>query len=103
AAVLVYHSTSFAVGSGRQGCCRAGGAKTERPSHTLRRFTQPKCIRLTERRGEGSSDNNLAVPDGEFLSIVGPSGCGKSTFLNLVAGLLPCSAGTITIGGKVVT
>src|SRR5262249_531017 len=48
------------------------------------------------------SDINLSVAGGEFLSIVGPSGCGKSTFLNLVAGLLPSSAGTITLGGKVV-
>lgn len=30
---------------------------------------------------------NLAVEDGEFLSIMGPSGCGKSTLLNTI-GLL---------------
>ena len=46
---------------------------------------------------------SLSVKDGEFVSIVGPSGCGKSTFLNLVAGLLPISSGTITLGGKRVT
>lgn len=33
-------------------------------------------------------DVNLAVGDGEFLSIVGPTGCGKSTILNAIAGLL---------------
>ena len=49
------------------------------------------------------NDINLSVAPGEFLSIVGPSGCGKSTFLNLVAGLLPSSAGTITVGGNTVT
>jgi NitT/TauT family transport system ATP-binding protein len=46
---------------------------------------------------------SLSVKEGEFVSIVGPSGCGKSTFLNLVAGLLPISSGTITLGGKLVT
>ena len=32
-------------------------------------------------------DLDLAVFDGELVSIVGPSGCGKSTFLNAVDGL----------------
>ncbi|MBV8965336.1 MAG: ABC transporter ATP-binding protein, partial [Mycobacteriaceae bacterium] len=35
-------------------------------------------------------------------ALVGPSGCGKTTTLNLVAGLLPITSGTITIGGRVV-
>ncbi len=30
---------------------------------------------------------DLAVAEGEFLSLVGPSGCGKSTLLRVVAGL----------------
>jgi len=46
---------------------------------------------------------SLAIKEGEFLSIVGPSGCGKSTFLSLVAGLVPLSAGHITVAGKRVT
>jgi NitT/TauT family transport system ATP-binding protein len=33
---------------------------------------------------------------------VGPSGCGKTTILKMVAGLIPYTAGTITVGGKVV-
>lgn len=31
---------------------------------------------------------SLAIPAGQFLSIVGPSGCGKTTLLNLLAGLV---------------
>jgi NitT/TauT family transport system ATP-binding protein len=46
---------------------------------------------------------SLAINDGEFVSIVGPSGCGKSTFLSVVAGLIPASAGTIRVAGKVVS
>jgi len=38
---------------------------------------------------------DLAVREGEFLSLLGPSGCGKSTVLRLIAGLGDLSAGTI--------
>ena len=34
--------------------------------------------------------------DGEFVCLVGPSGCGKSTLLQMVAGLLPPSAGSVS-------
>jgi sn-glycerol 3-phosphate transport system ATP-binding protein len=44
----------------------------------------------------------LTVADGEFVVLVGPSGCGKSTLLRMVAGLEEISAGTISIGGRVV-
>ena len=36
---------------------------------------------------------DLAVDQGEFVTIVGPSGCGKSTLLNLIVGLLRSSSG----------
>jgi NitT/TauT family transport system ATP-binding protein len=42
---------------------------------------------------------DLAVADGEFVSVVGPTGCGKSTLLNLAAGLLEPSAGQILVFG----
>ncbi len=45
-------------------------------------------------------DINLAVSDGEFVSIVGPSGCGKTTMLRVINGLLPSSGGQILIDGK---
>ncbi len=38
---------------------------------------------------------DLAVQEGEFLSLLGPSGCGKSTLLRLIAGLSEPSAGRI--------
>ncbi|EJM99612.1 ABC transporter ATP-binding protein [Phyllobacterium sp. YR531] len=46
---------------------------------------------------------DLAVEDGEFLVFVGPSGCGKSTLLRVIAGLVPVSKGTVSIGGNEVT
>lgn len=43
------------------------------------------------------------VHAGEFVSIVGPSGCGKSTLLTLIAGLMPCTDGRITVSGRVIS
>ena len=43
---------------------------------------------------------DLQVEPGEFVALVGPSGCGKSTILNLVAGLMPATSGTVAYDGK---
>ena len=40
---------------------------------------------------------SLTINQGDFISLLGPSGCGKSTALKMIAGLLPLTAGTITI------
>ena len=42
-------------------------------------------------------DITLGIEKGEYVSIIGHSGCGKSTLLNLVAGLLPVSAGCVLL------
>jgi NitT/TauT family transport system ATP-binding protein len=43
----------------------------------------------------------FGVKEGEFVALLGPSGCGKSTILNMIAGLLPRSAGEVLIDGQV--
>ena len=43
---------------------------------------------------------DLSVAPGEFVSIVGPSGCGKSTLLQIIAGLMPASAGEVLLEGQ---
>jgi NitT/TauT family transport system ATP-binding protein len=42
---------------------------------------------------------NLAIPEGQFTTIVGLSGSGKSTLLRLVGGLTAPTAGTIVLDG----
>ena len=54
----------------------------------------------TESHYTAVRDVNLSIRAGEFVSIVGPTGCGKSTILNMTAGLLKPSHGTIRIFGE---
>jgi NitT/TauT family transport system ATP-binding protein len=49
---------------------------------------------------EACSDVTLDIRRSEFVAIVGPSGCGKTTLLKMVAGLVPYTSGTISVGGK---
>jgi putative spermidine/putrescine transport system ATP-binding protein len=46
---------------------------------------------------------NIALGEGEFLSLLGPSGCGKTTALRLVAGFDRPDGGRIVVDGKDVT
>jgi NitT/TauT family transport system ATP-binding protein len=47
-------------------------------------------------------DISFAVAEGSFVSLVGPSGCGKSTLLQMLAGLIPSTAGTVLVDGILV-
>ena len=43
---------------------------------------------------------NLDIHENEFITVVGPSGCGKSTILNIIAGLLEPTSGSVYVDGK---
>jgi NitT/TauT family transport system ATP-binding protein len=45
---------------------------------------------------------DLTIQRGEFVCLVGPSGCGKSTVLNMFAGLVTPTDGTILHDGRVI-
>lgn len=43
---------------------------------------------------------NLQLTPGEFVTVLGPSGCGKTSLLNIIAGYVKPSQGSIAINGK---
>lgn len=60
-----------------------------------------ELIGVTKRYGsvEACAGVDLAIADGEFVTLLGPSGCGKSTTLNLIAGLETATSGDILLDG----
>jgi ABC-type nitrate/sulfonate/bicarbonate transport system ATPase subunit len=56
-----------------------------------------------DRRVDALDGLNLAIGDGEPVSVIGPSGCGKSTLLLALAGLVRPSDGQVRVGGARVT
>ena len=42
---------------------------------------------------------DVAVPAGQFVSLIGPSGCGKTTMLRLAAGLEKPTTGRVVVQG----
>ena len=46
---------------------------------------------------------SVELKRGELMSVLGPSGCGKTTLLNIVAGFLSPTSGTVELNGRIVT
>jgi putative spermidine/putrescine transport system ATP-binding protein len=62
-------------------------------------------LKLDALRREFSASNalrdvSLTIRKGEFIALLGPSGCGKSTTLNILAGLLPATSGSILLDDR---
>src|ERR1700694_3260468 len=47
------------------------------------------------------SNVDLAMEEGEILSLLGPSGCGKTTILRMLAGLVTPDSGWIKVGERI--
>ena len=64
---------------------------------------------LTKAYREGDEERtifdglNLSIAKGTFAVLMGRSGAGKSTLLNLISGIAPPDAGTVSIGGTTLT
>ncbi|ADU23080.1 ABC transporter ATP-binding protein [Ruminococcus albus] len=56
---------------------------------------------LTKHYGHVTAINDLSfeIRDNEILGFLGPNGAGKSTTMNIIAGYLPSSEGTVTVCG----
>ena len=56
---------------------------------------------LSAELGEFKLDGvSFEVPKGDYLVLLGPSGAGKSVVLEAIVGLVPITAGTITLNGR---
>lgn len=55
------------------------------------------------RRGDFVLDAGLDVGAGEVLALLGPNGSGKSTFLGALAGLVPVTAGSVSVNERTLT
>ena len=56
---------------------------------------------LTKFYGKNRAVNHISfdIKDNEILGFLGPNGAGKSTTMNMIAGYLPMTSGTVTIYG----
>jgi branched-chain amino acid transport system ATP-binding protein len=46
---------------------------------------------------------SLELATGEILGLIGPNGSGKTTLINIISGLLPATAGRVTLDGVTIT
>lgn len=76
----------------------------ERPDDADLAFTRSIALEAVSYRYPGADvfavrDVSLLIRRGESIGIVGPTGAGKSTLVDLILGLLPPTAGRITVDG----
>lgn len=85
-------------------CPEIGAASGAAAAHiSLRGISQTYLAHLGQGAIHALGPINLDFRAGEFVSIVGPSGCGKTTLLEIIAGLVAPTAGTVSINGRDVT
>ena len=60
---------------------------------------------LTRYYGKNPAVKNISfeIQDHEILGFLGPNGAGKSTTMNMIAGYLPSTSGTVVVNGYDIT
>jgi NitT/TauT family transport system ATP-binding protein len=48
-------------------------------------------------------DVSYDIREGEFVAVIGPSGCGKTTMMNMLAGFVTPTSGSVLLDGKPIT
>ena len=71
-----------------------GGSAPDAPRVEVRDLTK-RYGSLVALRGV-----NLELRSGEIVGLVGDNGAGKSTLVNIVAGALPATSGTVLVDGQ---
>jgi len=66
--------------------------------HTLMHFFERS---KSTRKIDALSDITFSVPQGSVYGVIGRNGAGKSTLFRAVAGILPPTAGRVTVRGRV--
>jgi NitT/TauT family transport system ATP-binding protein len=75
------------------------GAPAGVPEFAYRRVTR-KFRSDADQQFVALKEVDLEIESGSFVCFIGPSGCGKTTLLNMSAGLLPASGGSIHFRGE---
>lgn len=61
------------------------------------------CMTFTDTMSGGKvealKDIQFDLKKGEILTVLGPSGCGKTTLLNMIAGFITPTSGSLSLGG----
>lgn len=90
-------------GGGNRGSCAMAAGAAELTARAVQEFSAAVRVEgLSVHYGPTPAleDVNLTVADGEYLGIIGPNGGGKSTLLKAILGLVPLTAGSVSIYGK---
>lgn len=99
-------SKARAHDSARSDAAEASGTRSPaRRSGSLLRAQDVTVIYPTRDGGEVHALErvSLEIGEGDFVVALGASGCGKTTFLNLLAGFIQPSSGSVTLDGKPIT